>query len=298
MWTKVAAAAVVLIALSLQTVTPGATVATAQDGTCIPSGNVVADLGTPGQDGATYVDRMARITDIHAYRFRSPGGLEAQIYVGDQWYDLDLGVYSVAANQTLACWQLTRTEGLSQRNQRRVLQFIRPDERILENLPAGEHLLIVQPAYAAQPAKNPGFSAARDFTIRIALGPPLCAVDPPNVADPIYPSLKRRVADETSLYQLGMSIEPKQITPFSLMTFSAVVSPPYTDLFDFEWAIDGRTVTGYSEPVLQWAAGELPASTGRRHRVDVIAHGAREYPDPEQPHVPPTLAVSCTFTGP
>jgi hypothetical protein len=100
---------------------------------------------------------------------------------------------------------------------------------------------------------------------------------------------------DDALYQLALTIEPEAPGPFSLITFNAIVSPPYSDLFDFEWKIDGQTVPGAQTVTVQTAASNLPKLPGGEHTVRVIGRGAREYPDPDQPHIPPTLSVECAF---
>jgi hypothetical protein len=39
----------------------------------------------------------------------------------------------------------------------------------------------------------------------------------------------------------------------------------------------------------------LPQAPGGQHTVQVIAKGARYYPDPSLTHLPPTLSVTCKF---
>lgn len=239
------------------------------------------DLGTPGQDGTTVETTLEAVGDQAAYRFRVPEASTAYVYVGDQWYDLDLALWYEF--RAFACW---RVRGISERHERRVLQLIRPDEQILESLDPGDYTLV------AQAADTSAFDPSRGSTIRVALGPPLCgSLEPPNVPNPEHPGLLMRAED--ALYQLGLSIEPRERLrgPFSLLTLNAFLSPPYTDLFDFEWGINGMAVDGHTGPTLQVAASELL----QVNRVQLTAHGVREYPDPDQPHLPPTLSVECTF---
>ena len=102
-----------------------------------------------------------------------------------------------------------------------------------------------------------------------------------------------------ALYQLGLSIEPQNPGPFSLMSFTAAVSPPYTDLFDFAWQLDGQPMPAGSVTNIMSPTQALPRGTVGEHTVRVTARGARPYPDPAQPSLPlngGTLSVECTFS--
>jgi hypothetical protein len=268
----------------------------AQTPGCLSSKNVAADVGAPGQDGTTIEGQFAQVSDEGNWLFHLPTPRSVYVYVGDQWYDLDLAILSVNEDKLVACWRIKKDEAISARSQRRILQLIRPDDRILELLPAGDYLLLVRPAFN-EASLVPDFDPARKFTVRVATAPIACAVNPPNdEVDPQYPQLKRRRFDEQNLYQLSMSYEPLLPGPFDLMSFNAMVSPPFTDLFDFEWQIDGKTVPNSNTPTIQApvpALAKLPPGTP--HQVSVTAKGARPYPDPEMPSVPPTLSVTCPF---
>ena len=115
--------------------------------------------------------------------------------------------------------------------------------------------------------------------MRVALGPQPCG-------EP------RRDPDDR--YQLALTLRPEQPGPFDLVSFNAFISPPYSDLFDFDWQPDGQPVSGDWRETLQQPAPEL-LKTGSEHSIRVTARGVREYPDPDQPHIPPTLTVDCTF---
>jgi hypothetical protein len=84
------------------------------------------------------------------------------------------------------------------------------------------------------------------------------------------------------------------------MSFNAFLSPPYSDLFDFDWRIDGRSIPGNTGLTAQIAVSDLSNVSGNEHNVRVTARGVREYPDPDprNRHIPPTLAVQCTFHTP
>ena len=88
---------------------------------------------------------------------------------------------------------------------------------------------------------------------------------------------------------MALAIEPNNPGVFSLMTFTATLNPPFTDLFDFSWTIDGQPF-GDGSAVVQLAR---PASGS--HTVQVTARGARPYPDPTLPEFPPTLSASGSF---
>jgi hypothetical protein len=94
-----------------------------------------------------------------------------------------------------------------------------------------------------------------------------------------------------------MSFEPQAVTAFSLLSFNAFLSPPYTDLYDLDWEIDGVPMPDAAGLTLQLPVSELPAAVGGQHRPRVTARGVRPYPDldPAFRQIPPTLAVECTF---
>lgn len=249
-------------------------------------------LGTPGADGSNLQERLDPVTDQMAVTFRVTTPRAAFIYVGDQWYDLDLALFSITRDQGLACWQTTGARARSERHQGRAIQLIRPDEQILELIEPGDYALMIGLAPGAV------YDPAHEFTVRVALTPPFCgSLSPSNVANPSYPNLVMRADD--AWYQLGITIDPPEDErgPFSLLTFSAFVSPPYLDLYEFDWAMDGAPVAGIIEPLIQEPVSHLPRPP-HLHRVSVTARGVRDYPDPDQPHRPPTLSAECTFRSP
>lgn len=293
-----------LLALATSVV-PGAgsPPANAQDAdfppTCLQANELTADLGMIGQDGATVSASLGQTSDVRRFVFHLGGVQTVAVYVGDQWYDVDLAVFSGDKDQLLGCWRVSKRDSVSERSDRRVLQLIRPDDRILELLPAGDYALIVRAAYPNNPELNPGFDPAKPFTVRVASAPPACGLTPPNdEVDPQYPKLKRRRADDQSLYQLGMSYQPLLAGPFDLLTFTAYVSPPYTDLFDFSWEIDGKPVPDSNIYTIQQPVPGLAKTPSGQHTVKVTAKGARVYPDPDQPSVPlngGSFSVECKF---
>ena len=290
---SLAALLIVIVAAPLG---PSASIAEAQAAGCLPSRNLAADIGEPGQDGTTIEGQFAQVSDQGNWLFHLKSPRSVYVYVGDQWYDLDLAILSLAEDEVVACWRVKKEEAISARTQRRIIQLIRPDDRILELLPPGDYLILVRPAYD-DIAFVPDFDPGKKFTVRLATAPIGCAVNPPNdEVDPQYPQLKRRRFDEQNLYQLSVSYEPPLPGPFDMMTFNAIVSPPFTDLFDFEWQIDGEPVSDSNQPTIQAPVPELAKlPPGAQHQVSVTARGARPYPDPEQPHTPPTLTANCQF---
>jgi hypothetical protein len=251
-------------------------------------------------EGTTLQEHMAHVDDVRRYVFQVPRLSTAEIYVGDQWYNLNMGLFSVTERVDVACWGVRR-EAAGERAQRRIISFIRPDEKLIEDLAPGSYILTVRPAYE-RPLD--GFDPARGFTVRISLIPNVCGLNPPNTAqDPNYPKLKQRENDEVNYYQAGVTYEPaeSELGPFALMTFSAHLSPPFNDLFDFEWQIDGQAAgTG---PVIQRPYADLPKTSTGVHKVTMTAKGAREYrdPDPQFNHLPlngGSVKVDCAFRGP
>jgi hypothetical protein len=98
-------------------------------------------------------------------------------------------------------------------------------------------------------------------------------------------------------YQIGIRIEPQQPTPFSLLTFDALLSPAVSDLFEFDWRINGRPMGTGSGQIAQLAARDLPPAADGLHWVSVTARGVRDYPapDPRFQPVPRSLTVECSF---
>ena len=72
----------------------------------------------------------------------------------------------------------------------------------------------------------------------------------------------------------------------------AFVSPPYGDLFDYAWQVDGQAVATGPVGMLQVPAAS-PSPGGRRAAHGAGDAGVRQYPDPALPHVPPTLTSSA-----
>src|SRR5262249_49539145 len=98
--------------------------------------------------------------------------------------------------------------------------------------------------------------------------------------------------------------DESQLGPFALMTFNAYVSPPYTDLFDFTWALDGQPVAGVTDPVVQRPYSALKKTADGTHIVKLTATGARPYKDPTDsryeftPFDGGSVSATCVFKGP
>lgn len=268
------------------------------------SAQVQKDLQTPTAEGTTIQDRLDSPVERHSYTFKAGDGRAAFIYVGDQWYDLDLVLYSRGQCAVLAAWEVL-AKAYSYNSGQRVIQYVRPDEEII-NVNPDDYELVVSHKYWRNPENARDFDPSKGFTVRVALGPRVCGLDPPNdQPNPLVPGLFKRRDD--ALYQAGISVTPDNPGPFDLISFNAVVSPPYLDLFDFDWTLDGQPVPGFSGPAIQpGAAGAnfqsptaaLQKTPDGQHKVRVTARGMREYPDPDTPpeyKLPPTMSVECTF---
>ena len=233
-------------------------------------------IGSPDAHGVTLRDGLTYPSQVRAYRFRiEPEMSTAYIYLGDLWYDLEVALWRDPPNEVELGGAQLLAEATA--GERRVLQFVRP-QLIVEQLPPGGYTLFVRAAHTGS------FDPRRGFTLRVALGPPSCAT----------------ARDPAARYQLALSYQPLQPAAFSLLSFNAYLSPPYSDLFDFEWEIDGRPVPGNLRETLQVALADLPAGAHGEHHVRVMARGVRAYPDPDPAfrHVPPTLSVECSFPAP
>jgi hypothetical protein len=231
-------------------------------------------IGTPDAFGVTIRDTLAVVGQVRAYKFRAgPDVTAAHLYLGDLWYDMDVELYRDPPDETeIGRWFIARS---AERGER-VVQFERPEVIVMELAPANYTLFV-------HSGDGRNFDPSRGFTVRVALGPPLCS-------DPVQ--------DQAGLYQLALSIQPRQPTATSLLSFNAAVSPPYTDLFDFDWQVDGQAPPGEPRETVQLAAPDLAATPSGQHRVRVTARGVREYPDPDPAfrQLPPTLAVECSFS--
>ncbi len=230
-------------------------------------------LGTPGTPGVTLRDDLDSPTQVRAYRFRvGPEPAAAYIYLGDLWYDLTVALWRDPPDSAASQPASLVTE--SQASERRVIQFMQPLV-LAQQLEPGSYTVFVRVRNEAAFAPN------RGYTLRVALGPPICDSQ----------------HDPGGVYQLGLAYQPAEPTPFSLMTFTAILAPPYSDLFDFDWEIDGQPLPRGPRETMQVAALDLASVSSSEHEVRVTARGARAYPDPDPQfrQVPPTLSVACRF---
>lgn len=234
-------------------------------------------LGVPGQNGVVVQEALTAPGQTRTYKFQVTQPAAAHIYLGDQWYDIDLALVrdpppgSAAPGEEIGRWYFVAEARTAER---RVLQFVRP-EIIVEQLRPDFYTLVVVAG------DGRAFDPQRPYTLRVALTPPVCAA----------------ARDPDNRYQLALTIDPAEPTPFSLLSFNAIISPPYSDLFDFDWQLNGQALEPDWRETVQVPAADLPAVRDGVHRVTVTARGVREYPDPEPRyrHVPPTLSVECTF---
>jgi hypothetical protein len=271
--------------------------AAGQTQTCLQSGDYVpVDLGVPTATGQDQTARLDSPDQKLAYRFSVPQSSMASLYVGDQWYDLALYLYEQGScpdgswERLILAW--------SARVDRNVIQFIRPNEQLV-NLDPGKYLMVVGHRYAEDPQYATDFNPNKSFTVRVALNSAYCGLDPDDapVPNPFNAGVTMHRRPDDALYQLAVTIDPSpgDRGPFALLTFTAVISPPYADLYDFSWTLDGQTVQGADTPVLQWAVADLQKNALNQHTIGATATGARPYPDPATPQIPPNLSAQCSF---
>ena len=149
---------------------------------CLPGGNhVPIDLGTPDAQGVTWPDALSNPGEKHGFYFSVPVRSAASLYVGDQPFDMALYLY-MRGRCPQGSWE-SLVRAWSARSERMVLQFVRPNEQIV-NLEPGEYLLLVGHQYAEDPQYARDFDPSRGFTVRIALNPAYCGLSPADVLDP------------------------------------------------------------------------------------------------------------------
>jgi hypothetical protein len=236
-------------------------------------------IGTPDEQGVTLQEALVRPDQVRSYKFRVLEPRAAHIYLGDLWYTMGVALWRdpptpQEPGTLIGDWLFVAE---SRQYQQRVIQFVRP-EIIVERLEPDSYTVFVHPA------EEQRYDPNRPFTLRVALGPPVCGT----------------ARDSAERYQLGMSYEPEVPTAFSLLSFNAFLSPPYSDLYDFDWEVDGVSRPEAAGLTLQLPVPDLPAAAGGQHRARVTAHGVRQYPDPDPAfrQIPPTLAVECSFRVP
>jgi len=254
-------------------------------------------IGQPDANGWTSTEENLQAGDaVRRYRFSVKEKGTAYVYVGDQWYDLNLGLFSLNDQKDVGCWTV-QTRATSDTNEMHRLGFVRPDERAVEVEP-GDYVL------SARVADTAVADPRRNFTVRVAVGPRVCALVPANIPDPEYPGLTNK-PDNPDLFQIGVTFQPdaSELGPFTLMSFNAFMSPPFTDLFDFTWELDGQVVAGETGPTILKPYAELPQTPLGQHTVKLTAKGAREYQDPTEarfnvlPFDGGSRTVVCQFSG-
>lgn len=236
------------------------------------------DLGAPRTEGATLMDSFSTFSQANAYTFQVPDGSSTvQVYVGDLWYDVDVlllrgSALPADAGQwlTVGCNNAAGCVTSAPPSARRRVQFFQP-KGIIETVEPGSYAVVVRPR------NEEAFDASRRFTLRVIVTAPVCTI----------------AADAEKRYQLALAVTPGKPEPFDLVTMTAYISPPFEDLFEFNWSVNGRAV-GAGGSIAQMPALELGRSGS--HDVRVTARGSRPYPDRDQPDVPPTLMASCSVT--
>jgi hypothetical protein len=271
--------AIVVILTATSAAALGSGGVAAGQGVCPPGGaspSDPCDLGTPDTQGITFADRLNQAGQTRSYRFTvGPFPSAAHIYVGDQWMNLDVALWRDSAHPNMPpfiCSSESGCLGESRSSAQRTTQFLEPDVIVANDLePNTSYTVIVFPGegFAADP-----YHPFDTFTVRVALTTPLCGAT--------------RQGGNT--YQLALTAEPPNARTSSLLTLSALVTPPYTDLFDFDWEIDGRSLESSTMSAIRRTGAELGVG---QHQIRVTARGVRPYPDPDQPEMPPTLIATC-----
>ena len=240
------------------------------------------DLGTPDASGVTQTERFQGPSQVNAYTFSAPPGPSAiHVYVGDLYYDVDVSLWRLGGRvEDLAgrvgCDRSAGCLASAPPSRRRMIQFIEP-KSILEAAEGGSYAVLVRSRDDA------GFDPGRPFTLRVAVTPPVCAVE--------------RGADDR--YSAALAIVPASPTRSSLITMVAYVIPPFTDLFDFSWSVDGAPAPEGQGSTAQVPGFSLPRTSSGTVTASVAIRGARQYTDPTDPtysHVPldgGTLTVRC-----
>lgn len=251
----------------------------AQDDDICPERNDGFDnsckIGRPGQDGTTVKGFLNHEGDVDAYQFEvGPNASSVHITLADLWVDTDISLYETLTGRLIAQAKFIAE---SRRTGEAQSQMSAP-EMIVERLEPTSYTTFI---YSGD-LKS---ADERGYTFRIALGPPI--VPQANIGG--------QDASKKDGYQLSIAIEPEKPTQFSMVTINAFIDPSFTDLFDFQWEIDGQAVPDNNVPLLQFPATALGDKMIGRHTVKVTAIGAREYPDPDRPHIPPTLVATASF---
>jgi hypothetical protein len=220
----------------------------------------------PSGSGTTIQSAFNGPTDVDFYAFATPApGVQTHLTLSDLWLDGALQLYDGQGSLIEHSDRHGSAQG----------QLSAP-EVIVRWLEPGNYSLAV-----VSGAADWGRSTARTYSLRVAFGP-----------SPAIPAGPGPYPAAAGGYQLSLGIEPSEPRNVSLVTFTATIGPPFTDLFDFSWSLDGQPF-GENLNVVQ-----LPRPSSGSHVVTVVAHGARRYPDPSRPELPPNLSVTGQFSVP
>jgi hypothetical protein len=269
--------AALMLALAGQLVTIDARPGYAGAPSALPA-QAASDLGTVRADGVTLTDSLGSFGQANAYTFRvADGPGAAQVYVGDLWYDVEVLLLRASALpddpaqwRSMACG--AGCVASAPASARRRIQLVQP-KGLIEPVETGSYAIVVRPRDEAD------FSASRQFTVRVLVSPPVCAVS----------------GDADGGYRLALAMTPASPRRSDLVTLTAYVLPPFGDLFDFELSVDGQPIAS-NGPVAQVPARDLTGGRAGGHQVQVVARGTQPYPDPDQPETPPSLTAGCTLT--
>lgn len=239
-----------------------------------------SDLGVLRADGVTAVDSFGSFEQANAYTFRVDDGPgTAEIHIGDLWYDVEVMLWQASALpaspsqwRTMPCDETAGCLASAPASARRQVQFIQP-KGLFQAVEPGTYAVVVRPR------DEDGFSAWRQFTIWVAVAPPVCAIG----------------SDSKGHYQLALAMTPARPRRADLVTMTAYVLPPFGDLFEFEWTVNGRPLAA-TGPTAQVLAFDLAQGRSGSQDVQVVARGVTPYPDPAQPEIPPSLSVACPLT--
>src|SRR3954447_8582606 len=151
----------------------------AQPGYAVGPANMPAqaanDLGTVHTEGVTLTDGLGSFGQANAYTFRvADGPGSVQVYVGDLWYDVEVLLLRASALPSdPAQWRSvpcgTGCVASAPPSARRRVQYIQP-KGLVESVENGSYAVLVRPRDEAD------FSAGRQFTLRVVVPPPVCAV--------------------------------------------------------------------------------------------------------------------------
>ncbi|MCC7106400.1 MAG: PPC domain-containing protein [Chloroflexi bacterium] len=236
----------------------------------VPPPIVLNDVCPEPNDGAAQACSLGRgavvqglfqtPTDQDAYRLEVPaGGAQVHLTLTDLWHPSDMRLFDATGLRQI---DSSDRSGIAQGQ-------LEAPEIIVDRLEQGTYIVVVR---TLAPETYPG-AEAHSYTLRAELAPA-------NTAPPVT----------AGGYSLSLNIEPGTPNQFSLMTFTAYLDPPFSDLFDFAWEVDGQRLGDAWGPVAQ-----LPRPDVGSHSIRVTAIGARQYPDRTLPHMPPTLSASGTF---